>query len=122
QHHGRRRSHAVIAAVVEFVVDVVDHRNGTVGGPRLALEQGEHLVVDLEGVDQPHEEGVNDDGPQLGHRDLEEHPHLGGGIDPGSLVDVLGNGGQAGQDRKSTRLNSSHVSISYAVFCLKKKK
>src|SRR5699024_11669357 len=25
-----------------------------------------------------------------------------------------------GQDRKSTRLNSSHVSISYAVFCLKK--
>src|SRR5207249_6369497 len=27
----------------------------------------------------------------------------------------------AGLDRKSTRLNSSHVSISYAVFCLKKK-
>src|SRR3989442_3543153 len=29
---------------------------------------------------------------------------------------------QGGQDRKSTRLNSSHVRISYAVFCLKKKK
>src|SRR5207249_6819613 len=28
---------------------------------------------------------------------------------------------QTGGDRKSTRLNSSHVSISYAVFCLKKK-
>src|SRR5207302_10394710 len=28
----------------------------------------------------------------------------------------------AGVDRKSTRLNSSHVKISYAVFCLKKKK
>src|SRR5690554_7367165 len=27
-----------------------------------------------------------------------------------------------GRDRKSTRLNSSHVRISYAVFCLKKKK
>src|SRR5688500_19285412 len=27
-----------------------------------------------------------------------------------------------GQDRKSTRLNSSHLVISYAVFCLKKKK
>src|SRR6266568_6099249 len=27
-----------------------------------------------------------------------------------------------GRDRKSTRLNSSHSSISYAVFCLKKKK
>src|SRR3712207_6983273 len=29
---------------------------------------------------------------------------------------------QARQDRKSTRLNSSHANISYAVFCLKKKK
>src|SRR2546430_13618894 len=29
---------------------------------------------------------------------------------------------QAWQDRKSTRLNSSHSQISYAVFCLKKKK
>src|SRR5438067_6611731 len=33
----------------------------------------------------------------------------------------LSNCGQ-NRDRKSTRLNSSHVSISYAVFCLKKKK
>src|SRR5690348_18118079 len=31
-------------------------------------------------------------------------------------------GAQALADRKSTRLNSSHPSISYAVFCLKKKK
>src|SRR6266480_4242507 len=30
--------------------------------------------------------------------------------------------GLAPPDRKSTRLNSSHMSISYAVFCLKKKK
>src|SRR3712207_7269200 len=30
--------------------------------------------------------------------------------------------GEVGQDRKSTRLNSSHANISYAVFCLKKKK
>src|SRR5437870_12994168 len=35
------------------------------------------------------------------------------------LVDTTGCGDQ---DRKSTRLNSSHVAISYAVFCLKKKK
>src|SRR5690625_6229023 len=33
-------------------------------------------------------------------------------------VELIG----TGQDRKSTRLNSSHVAISYAVFCLKKKK
>src|SRR5690606_39714407 len=31
-------------------------------------------------------------------------------------------GAVGGRDRKSTRLNSSHVKISYAVFCLKKKK
>src|SRR5690349_24084123 len=31
-------------------------------------------------------------------------------------------GTYVGPDRKSTRLNSSHVEISYAVFCLKKKK
>src|SRR5438067_5845055 len=39
---------------------------------------------------------------------------------------VAGSGAQprvrVSADRKSTRLNSSHVSISYAVFCLKKKK
>src|SRR3712207_7976378 len=29
---------------------------------------------------------------------------------------------ERGEDRKSTRLNSSHANISYAVFCLKKKK
>src|SRR5471032_3441912 len=31
-------------------------------------------------------------------------------------------GGDQGRDRKSTRLNSSHITISYDVFCLKKKK
>src|SRR4051812_10205539 len=34
----------------------------------------------------------------------------------------IGNFGDKPLDRKSTRLNSSHMSISYAVFCLKKKK
>src|SRR5690242_21419244 len=36
--------------------------------------------------------------------------------------DGLHRGEPRGLDRKSTRLNSSHMSISYAVFCLKKKK
>src|SRR3712207_7814684 len=35
-------------------------------------------------------------------------------------ADILGDGVEL--DRKSTRLNSSHANISYAVFCLKKKK
>src|SRR2546430_10973500 len=41
--------------------------------------------------------------------------HGGAGRHPGE-------GGAAGGDRKSTRLNSSHSQISYAVFCLEKKK
>src|SRR5699024_12640706 len=39
-----------------------------------------------------------------------------------ALLGVLESRQGAGTDRKSTRLNSSHVSISYAVFCLKKKR
>src|SRR5258708_35360948 len=35
--------------------------------------------------------------------------------------DLLARRGRLGRDRKSTRLNSSHQIISYAVFCLKKK-
>src|SRR5438094_4809157 len=35
---------------------------------------------------------------------------------------LLRDRGRRGRDRKSTRLNSSHRTISYAVFCLKKKK
>src|SRR2546427_6756141 len=38
------------------------------------------------------------------------------------LGDGLGRGADPAQDRKSIRLNSSHSQISYAVFCLKKKK
>src|SRR3712207_7419289 len=46
---------------------------------------------------------------------------------PGTgLIDAARLGGRGGRpprrDRKSTRLNSSHANISYAVFCLKKKK
>src|SRR5207302_6175165 len=37
-----------------------------------------------------------------------------------AFSEMLGNAME--QDRKSTRLNSSHVKISYAVFCLKKKR
>src|SRR5256885_12061875 len=37
-------------------------------------------------------------------------------------LELLVDAGEPGGDRKSTRLNSSHLVISYAVFCLKKKK
>src|SRR5207249_10437493 len=48
---------------------------------------------------------------------------LSAGLDSSSIVAMMAQASsQPIRDRKSTRLNSSHVSISYAVFCLKKKK
>src|SRR3712207_4681301 len=43
-------------------------------------------------------------------------------VDLHAAQDVVGLDGEQLLDRKSTRLNSSHANISYAVFCLKKKK
>src|SRR5690606_40368813 len=48
-------------------------------------------------------------GPASPQYHVQKPPRVGGSPD------------QRGRDRKSTRLNSSHVKISYAVFCLKKK-
>src|SRR5690348_18148859 len=48
-------------------------------------------------------------------RGRDRHPHESWACAPRQI------GGGRGSDRKSTRLNSSHPSISYAVFCLKKK-
>src|SRR5207249_7817324 len=64
--------------------------------------------------------------PQLGRVGVEDRADRPSG--PPLLADDLAEIGLRDpqldhrQDRKSTRLNSSHVSISYAVFCLKKKK
>src|SRR5688572_31993756 len=64
------------------------------------------------------EPGVDDDiRGERNHRLGERAPPALGHAAPG----VAGVGGPA-EDRKSTRLNSSHSQISYAVFCLKKKK
>src|SRR5256885_8784982 len=57
-----------------------------------------------------------------GARDVEpwgERPHRGDAHDPGPRA--RRDHDDVSQDRKSTRLNSSHLVISYAVFCLKKR-
>src|SRR5262245_62550449 len=61
----------------------------------VTLDHVRHLVAD-----HPGELGLA----------VEQRQQAAGDVDPA-----------AGQDRKSTRLNSSHLGISYAVFCLKKK-
>src|SRR3712207_7171426 len=50
------------------------------------------------------------------HRALDLAAQRGVGVRDGEELQ------RGGGDRKSTRLNSSHANISYAVFCLKKKK
>src|SRR5438309_6623866 len=57
-------------------------------------------------------------GPRSGRRCPSRSRHL----DPPGARDREGHRRPDRGDRKSTRLNSSHSSISYAVFCLKKKK
>src|SRR2546426_8552266 len=60
-------------------------------------------------------------GPQVAHLVEQQGPAVG---ELEAADAALGGAGEraASADRKSTRLNSSHLVISYAVFCLKKKK
>src|SRR3712207_9364137 len=80
--------------------------------------------------------GDTGQGPELTRGLFPPHLHLGwydatgsrsdvvsGAMNPYPLLEwIKANGGAITGDRKSTRLNSSHANISYAVFCLKKKK
>src|SRR5690349_23398748 len=63
---------------------------------------------------------------RAGHRGaLPHHRRLAGALRqdrPAARAEHRGEQRRRRRDRKSTRLNSSHVEISYAVFCLKKKK
>src|SRR3712207_7170070 len=68
-----------------------------------------HDVVRVEGLD-----------PDVRGRHREHPAELAGG-EPAELRHHHLDDEAAAGDRKSTRLNSSHANISYAVFCLKKK-
>src|SRR2546426_2180123 len=83
------------AATVE-AAQVLGRVELTVAGP--VLEQRRHADPTAPG------QGRTERSPLRGERRAEEHRR------------------RPNQDRKSTRLNSSHLVISYAVFCLKKKK
>src|SRR5207253_10455367 len=78
--------------------------------PSFPTRRSSDLDVDLEAelvAEQPPQlHDVEEDGAVLHRADEDRH-----------APPVAGR-----EDRKSTRLNSSHVAISYAVFCLKKKK
>ena len=71
------------------------------------LVSGDPVVIRLDGREAP------------AHGVLADHARV---HELEQIIRPSGLGADAGQDRKSTRLNSSHLLISYAVFCLKKKK
>src|SRR3712207_8029805 len=73
-------------------------------GPRLGVETAVLRVAD----------DADDRAPIAAHADEPQHVARPRHPAPDRVL--------AGEDRKSTRLNSSHANISYAVFCLKKKK
>src|SRR5688572_32625633 len=81
------------------------------GGSDLHLKVGSPPVTRVQGLLTPVE--------GYGVLDLPETEAFLEEIIPEPLVEEFE---RVGEDRKSTRLNSSHSQISYAVFCLKKKK
>src|SRR5215510_11393683 len=91
------------------------HRGGGGGRKHSLLLRVDLGVVDV-GRPPPLEHGHN----VVGHDGCDPLPGPAGGAPEVGRQHHIGQPEEP--DRKSTRLNSSHVAISYAVFCLKKKK
>src|SRR5436305_11840377 len=87
----------------------------SLGSPALSLHDALPIFVPVRNVGELYAREARDGGAPGARGD---HHAIGGDVAAISLhrVDAA-----ASPDRKSTRLNSSHVRISYAVFCLKKK-
>src|SRR5438045_5738400 len=79
----------------------------------LSLHDALPILHEPDGVREPRRRGEGDGAAR---------PRAAaGGAAPPAARARNARGGRARADRKSTRLNSSHLGISYAVFCLKKK-
>src|SRR2546426_2280473 len=92
------------------------------GLPALSRRAGGPLL-DLSAGDAGRGDRIDRRARARGRRPRDEAGRSAGGpCGPGRGCRRPGLGGSGeGRDRKSTRLNSSHLVISYAVFCLKKK-
>src|SRR5690625_7491 len=95
----------------EVTAEDIAENNARIQNPDDSLiQQGD----DSEGSDDTIETAVNADGYTY---PVSDDPNV---VYDASVVDSVGQVPLDARDRKSTRLNSSHVAISYAVFCLKK--
>src|SRR6266511_3173177 len=121
---GNLRHQPVAAKLGDEAGDLGTATAGLVG---IAGEQGPQPLADV-GVAEPDDRGLpRNHGPERGEVPSGDRvepgvaaPSVASGpaqsVERGDPVSVVPGRG----DRKSTRLNSSHVKISYAVFCLKK--
>src|SRR3712207_1717252 len=87
-----------------------------------AVLQEDAQVLGLSSLSGAHMEYAEELCQMLEENGLGDVLFLVGGTIPDEDAERLKQLGVAEVDRKSTRLNSSHANISYAVFCLKKKK
>src|SRR5699024_11763964 len=105
----RRRSESEITAQL---LDKLDHLAGTeikeVQQDPLSPEGENGLIVQIFGYEPQQKQQL----ATVVKQKMQDIAHI---------VNVSSSADQGRPDPKSTRLNSSHVSISYAVFCLKKK-
>src|SRR3712207_7903563 len=91
--------HSAIETAAKDIVETATRTGATVSGPvPLPTEKNVYAVIRSPFKDKDSQE----------HFEIRTHKRL---------IDI-----HQPTDRKSTRLNSSHANISYAVFCLKKKK
>src|SRR5690349_20508055 len=120
-HRHPPRRHRLGPDDARVVMALLDGGGDDAADPDAVATHGHHLGL-AAFVDYGGAQGVGIFRPQLehvAHFDAAGQVQFAVAVGRGIALDHVA---QVGEDRKSTRLNSSHVEISYAVFCLKKKK
>src|SRR2546430_9451261 len=85
-----------------------------------ALRKATDEVIVMDGIDRTQVQSIFT--PNVRYLEVVEEGIEAGNVVPADFTPTPANMTRVREDRKSTRLNSSHSQISYAVFCLKKKK
>src|SRR5690606_40650756 len=113
---GKRNRAVRQPAVVEGLYPQPVAREKQAAARAIVESKGKHAVETRQAVRAPLPPSANDDlGVSAGTEAVTKILKLGAQL--AEIIDFA----IVGEDRKCTRLNSSHVKISYAVFCLKKK-
>src|SRR5699024_12056877 len=104
----------------KLIMISIDNRANMLDKIKEANKFAVNILADHQKDLSMHFAGQTKDEREIDFQYIENIPVLDGTL--ASIACDVDNSYVVGEDRKSTRLNSSHVSISYAVFCLKKKR